>query len=77
MDTQKLNVRRRKSENQKAEPVRMSSLISVLTAAAMILLDKFGVANFSATEIAIILSAIIALANEAARMKVFAPYLKS
>jgi hypothetical protein len=53
--------------------VRISSTITVVSAAVMILLDKFGVANFSAVEVSMILAAIAALANEAARMKVFAP----
>lgn len=65
--------RKHRNEDPKTEPVRMSSLIAVITAAVMILLDKFGVANFTAVEVSIILSAIIALANEVARMKVWAP----
>ena len=57
--------------NQNTEPVRMSSLVAVVSAAIMIILDKVGVANFTAVEVSIILSAVIALANEVARMKVF------
>ena len=68
------SLKREKSEQKKTEPVRASTLISVVTAAVMILLDKFGVANFTAVEVSIILSAVIALANEVARMKVWAPY---
>jgi hypothetical protein len=60
-------------KGRKTEPVRISSTITVVSAAVMILLDKFGVANFSAVEVSMILAAIAALANEAARMKVFAP----
>ncbi len=61
-------------EAKKEEPVRASSGVGIVAAALLIILNQFGVVSFSEEEAVIIVSAIFVLANEAARLKVWAPY---
>lgn len=61
-------------EAKKEEPVRTSSGVSIVAAALLIVLNQFGVTGFTAEEATIIVGAIFILANEVARLKVWAAY---